>query len=68
VIAARTAWRRRWLPEARRLWLFAIAILAVNAFTVWFVMRPKRTLTPKYTVLPAGPEFRLGHQNGRTLG
>jgi uncharacterized protein len=29
VIAARTAWRRRWLPETRRLWLVAIALLAV---------------------------------------
>jgi len=33
VIVARTAWRRRWLPEARRLWLVAIALLAVLAAT-----------------------------------
>ena len=33
MIAARTAWRRRWLPEARRLWVVAIALLAVLGVT-----------------------------------
>ena len=33
MIAARTAWRRRWLPGARRLWLVAIALLAVLGAT-----------------------------------
>ncbi len=39
--------------------LLAIAILAVNSFTIWFVTRPKKTLLPSYTVLPAGPAERL---------
>jgi uncharacterized protein len=33
VNAVRTAWRRRWLSEARRLWLVAIALLAVLGAT-----------------------------------
>lgn len=39
--------------------LLAVAILAVNGFTVWFVTRPKKTLLPKYTVLPSGPAERV---------
>jgi hypothetical protein len=39
--------------------LLAVAILAVNAFTIWFVTRPKRTLLPKYTLMDSGPAERL---------
>jgi len=39
--------------------LLAVAILAVNSFTIWFVTRPKKTLLPKYTILAAGPAERL---------
>jgi hypothetical protein len=40
------------------IWL-AVAILAVNGFTIWFVTRPKKTLLPKYSVLAPGPADRL---------
>lgn len=36
-----------------------IAIVGVNAFTVWFVTKPKKTLLPKYAVLPPEPAERL---------
>lgn len=36
-----------------------IAIVGVNAFTVWFVTKPKKTLLPKYAVLAPEPAERL---------
>lgn len=36
-----------------------IAIVAVNAFTIWFVTRPPRTLLPHYTLLAAEPAGRV---------
>lgn len=36
-----------------------VAIIGVNAFTVWFVTRPKKTLLPKYALLPPEPAERL---------
>lgn len=36
-----------------------VAIIAVNAFTVWFLTRPPRTLTPKFTLMQAEPAERL---------
>jgi hypothetical protein len=39
--------------------LLLVAIVAVNSFTIWFVTRPKRTLLPSYTVMPAEPAQRV---------
>jgi hypothetical protein len=39
--------------------LMAVAIVAVNGFTFWFVTRPPRTLAPKFTLMDSGPADRL---------
>jgi hypothetical protein len=39
--------------------MLIVAIAGVNAFTIWFVSRPPRTLLPKYTLMQAGPAERL---------
>lgn len=39
--------------------LMAVAILAINGFTYWFVTQPPRTLVPKFTLLDSGPADRL---------
>jgi len=39
--------------------LMAIAILAVNGFTVWTLMKPKKTLVPKFETLASEPAQRL---------
>ena len=39
--------------------LMAIAILALNGFTVWTLMKPKKTLVPKFEVLASEPAQRL---------
>ena len=39
--------------------LLIVGIVAVNAFTIWFVSQPKKTLLPKYAVLAADPAERL---------
>jgi hypothetical protein len=36
-----------------------LAIVAVNAFTIWFITRPPRTLTDSYTLLPATEAERV---------
>lgn len=36
-----------------------VGIIAVNAFTLWFVTQPKKTLLPKYTLLASEPGERL---------
>lgn len=36
-----------------------VAIVGVNAFTVWFVTKPKKTLLPKYALLAPEPAERL---------
>lgn len=48
-----------WLEGKAAMVMFVIAIIAVNSFTFWFVTRPKRTLLPKYTLLPAEPAARV---------
>jgi hypothetical protein len=49
---------RRFLPSMN-IGLMAVAIVAVNAFTLWFVFQPPRTLTPKFTLMPSAPAERL---------
>ena len=39
--------------------LLVVAIIAVNSFTFWFLTRPPRTLTPKFTLLQPEPAERL---------
>ena len=39
--------------------LLVVGIVAVNSFTIWFVLQPKKTLLPKYTLLAAEPAQRL---------
>ena len=48
-----------WLQGKAAMVMFIVAIIVVNSFTIWFVTRPKRTLLPKYTLLPAEPAARL---------
>lgn len=48
-----------WLHGKAMMILLALAIVAVNAFTIWFVTRPKKTLLPKYTLLAPEPAARL---------
>jgi hypothetical protein len=48
-----------WLHGKAMMVALAIAIVAVNSFTIWFVTRPKRTLLPKYTLLAPEPAERL---------
>ncbi len=48
---------RRW--HSINVGMLAVAIVAVNAFTLWFVMKPPRTLTPKFTLLDPAPAERL---------
>jgi hypothetical protein len=48
-----------WLQGKAAMVMLVVAILAVNTFTLWFVMRPRKTLLPKYTLLPAEPAARL---------
>jgi hypothetical protein len=45
--------------QSKSIGLMAVAILAVNSFTLWWVTRPPRTLLPKYTVMQSGPAERL---------
>lgn len=49
---------REFLP-AMNLCLMAVAIMAVNAFTVWFILQPPRKLTQKFSLMPAAPAERL---------
>jgi hypothetical protein len=37
----------------------AVIIVLVNAFTIWFVTKPPRTLTPKFVLMEAAPAERL---------
>lgn len=39
--------------------LLAVAIIAVNSFTFWFMSRPPKTLLPKFTVMQSEPAERL---------
>lgn len=39
--------------------MLVIAIIAVNSFTVWFMMQPPKTLLPKFTLMQSGPAERL---------
>jgi hypothetical protein len=39
--------------------LMAIVILALNAFTVWTLTKPKKTLVPKFEVMASEPAQRL---------
>jgi hypothetical protein len=48
-----------WLQGKAGMVLMVAAIILINSFTIWFVTRPKRTLVPKYTLLPAEPAARL---------
>lgn len=48
-----------WLHGRGMMIVLILAIIAINAFTIWFVMQPKKTLTPKYTLLPPEPAGRL---------
>ncbi len=48
-----------WLQGKAAMVMFVIAIIAINSFTIWFVTQPKKTLLPKYTLLPAEPAARL---------
>lgn len=36
-----------------------VAIIAVNSFTVWFMLQPARTNLPKFTLMQPGPAERL---------
>ena len=49
---------RGFLPSMN-IGMLVVAIVAVNAFTFWFMTRPPRTLTPKFTLLQAEPAERL---------
>ena len=55
---ATAAGSRRFLPSIN-IGLMAVAIVAVNAFTLWFVFQPPKQLTPKFTLLPSAPAERL---------
>jgi hypothetical protein len=63
-----------WLSGKAGMAAMTIAIIVVNAFTIWFVTRPVKTLVPKYTLLPAGPAERLltevagNYETGATPG
>lgn len=46
------------LPSPKIL-LCAIAIIAVNSFTVWFATRPPRAFAPNFTMMDAAPAERL---------
>jgi hypothetical protein len=48
-----------WLHGKAMMIALIVAIIGVNAFTLWFVTRPKRTLVPKYTLLAPEPAERL---------
>jgi hypothetical protein len=50
---------RDWLHGKAMMIALLVAIVGVNAFTLWFVTRPKRTLVPKYTLLAPEPAERL---------
>lgn len=39
--------------------MLAVAIIAVNSFTFWFMSRPPKTLLPKFTVMQPEPAERL---------
>lgn len=39
--------------------MMAVAIVAVNVFTIWFMLQPPRKLTPKFTLLSPAPAERL---------
>ena len=39
--------------------VLALSIVAVNAFTIWFVTRPPKSLMQKFTLLQPGPAERL---------
>jgi hypothetical protein len=48
-----------WLQGKAAMIGLIVAIIAVNSFTIWFVLQPKKTLLPKYTLLPPEPAERL---------
>ncbi|MCX6950900.1 MAG: hypothetical protein NTV51_01745 [Verrucomicrobia bacterium] len=39
--------------------MLVVAIIAVNSFTVWFMMQPPKTLLPKFTLMQKEPAERL---------
>ena len=51
--------RWRELLPSMNLCLMAGAIVAVNAFTLWFILQPARKLTQTFTLMPAAPAERL---------